>query len=120
MVRIFETFKKYLRYSFLNGVCTVYPVFYYRTYKYEYRGDLWKCPFECYHDDDCDFYVDVHSYCCYGKWSQDVNSYVVSWSNDVTLYVKNGKDDLNFPFQIFKKTFYYFRQRCQLFPFSIL
>ena len=105
MVRIFETFKKYLRYSFLNGVCTVYPVFYYRTYKYEYRGDLWKCPFECYHDDDCDFYVDVHSYCCYGKWSQDVNSYVVSWSNDVTLYVKNGKDDFNFPFQIFKKTF---------------
>merc|ERR1712165_104676 len=61
------------------------------TYKYEYRGDLWKCPFECYHDDDCDFYVDVHSYCCYGKWSQDVNSYVVSWSNDVTLYVKNGR-----------------------------
>ena len=88
--------------------CKYYLVFLYRTYKYEYRGDLWKCPFECYHDDDCDFYVDVHSYCCYGKWSQDVNSYVVSWSNDVTLYVKNGKDDFNFPFQIIKKPFYHF------------
>ena len=104
MVRIFQTLKKLkTRTSFADIIYTsYYLVFHYRTYKYEYRGDLWKCPFECYHDDDCDFYVDVHNYCCYGKWSL-TGSHVVGWSNDVALYVKNGKDDFNFPFQIIKK-----------------
>ena len=67
--------------------------FHYRTYKLEYRAREWKCPFECYHDEECDFYVDVHGYCCYGSWTY-TGACVACWTNQVTLYVKNGKDNL--------------------------
>ena len=75
------------------GTCTyainiIFEIF--RVYKTEHRPTIWKCFFECYHDDKCDYFVDVHSYCCYGDF-QHTGSPAVTWSNDVTVYVKNGK-----------------------------
>ena len=61
-----------------------------RTYKIEHRPTIWKCFFECYHDDKCDFFVDVHSYCCYGDFQHTGNP-ATTWSNEVTLYKKKGK-----------------------------
>ena len=51
---------------------------------------IWKCFFECYHDDKCDYFVDVHWHCCYGDF-QHTGSPATTWTNDVTVYVKNGK-----------------------------
>ena len=64
--------------------------FYFRTYKIEYRPTIWKCFFECYHDDNCDFFVDVHGYCCYGDFQYTGNP-ATTWTDQVTIYVKNGK-----------------------------
>ena len=61
-----------------------------RIYKIEHRPTIWKCFFECYHDDKCDYFVDVHSHCCYGDF-QHTESPATTWTDDVTVYVKNGK-----------------------------
>ena len=62
----------------------------YRVYKIEHRPTIAKCFFECYHDDKCDYFVDVHSYCCYGDFQHTGNP-ATTWTNQVTVYVKNGK-----------------------------
>ena len=59
------------------------------VYKYESRPTFRKCCFECYHDDTCDFFVDVHSHCFYGRYSY-TGSQITSHTNRVNLYVKNG------------------------------
>ena len=59
-------------------------------YKYESRGHTRKCSFECFHDDTCDFYVDVHGYCLYGRWSYTGNK-IISWTDNVSIYNKKGK-----------------------------
>ena len=60
-----------------------------RIYKIENRNSVWKCFFECYHDEQCDFFVDVHSYCCFGDFNY-TGSPPITWTDDVTLYVKKG------------------------------
>ena len=63
-------------------------------YKYEHssQASFRKCNFECYHDSSCDFFVDVHSHCCYGRYSY-TGSQILSWTNNVAIHVKNGKID---------------------------
>ena len=61
------------------------------VYKYEHRTHTRKCSFECYHDDSCDFYVDVHSYCLYGRYSYTGNT-IIGWTDNVNLYNKKGKN----------------------------
>ena len=63
-------------------------------YKYEHssQASFRKCNFECYHDSSCDFFVDVHSHCCYGRYSY-TGSQILSWTNNVAIHVKNGKSD---------------------------
>ena len=39
------------------------------VYKYEARTAFRKCCFECYHDSTCDYFVDAHSHCFYGRFS---------------------------------------------------
>lgn len=68
-------------------------IFQYRIYKIEESSTSWKCFFECYHDDTCDYFVDVHSVCCYGDF-QHTGSPATTWTDDVMVYVKNGKPDL--------------------------
>ena len=68
-------------------------IFQYRIYKIEETPTSWKCFFECYHDDTCDYFVDVHSFCCYGDF-QHTGSPATTWTDDVMVYVKNGKPDL--------------------------
>ena len=58
-------------------------------YKYETRAHTRKCSFECFHDDTCDFFVDVHSYCLYGRWAY-TGAKIISWTDDVTIYNKIG------------------------------
>ena len=60
-----------------------------RIYKIENRNSIWKCFFECHHDEQCDFFVDVHSYCCFGDFHY-TGSTPITWTDDVTLYVKKG------------------------------
>ena len=60
-----------------------------RIYKIEQRPTIWKCFLECFHDDECDYFVDVNSHCCYGDFQY--NGTATTWTDDVTVYVKNGK-----------------------------
>ena len=65
-------------------------------YKYESRHHLRKCSFECYHDATCDFFVDVHGYCLYGRWSY-TGSKIISWTDNVQIYNKKGVSNQNLP-----------------------
>ena len=92
-----------------------------RIYKIEQRPTIWKCFFECYHDDKCDYFVDVHSYCCYGDF-QHTGGPAVTWSNDVTVYVKNGKSVFQInechtgpDMSIDQKYHFYFRKKTRYF-----
>ena len=58
-------------------------------YKYETRAHTRKCSFECFHDNTCDFFVDVHGYCLYGRWAY-TGAKIISWTDDVTIYNKIG------------------------------
>ena len=54
-------------------------------YKYTSRSDGKKCQWDCYDDEECDFYVDFY-YCYYGKFAytgNPITSIVVSQHNNI-------------------------------------
>ena len=57
-------------------------------YKYQSRDHTKKCQFECYYDDECDFYVDYY-YCHYGKFSYTGNQ-IITWNYYVYYKIKFG------------------------------
>ena len=59
-------------------------------YKYEGRPVGRKCSFECYHDNNCDYYVDVHGYCLYGRFSY-TGGQIIHWTDNTYVYVQKGK-----------------------------
>ena len=59
------------------------------VYKYEARTAFRKCCFECYHDSTCDYFVDAHSHCFYGRFSY-TGTQLGGWTDRTTVYVKNG------------------------------
>ena len=60
------------------------------VYKYEWTSNYRKCDFECYHDSSCDYYVKVHSYCLYGRFTY-TGGQIIHWTDNTYVYVRNGK-----------------------------
>ena len=63
-------------------------------YKWTYQiypesGHSRRCQFECHHDNDCDFYVNVHGYCIHGRYSY-TGSPATYWTDNTCLRFKKG------------------------------
>ena len=60
------------------------------VYKYDWRPYRRECEFECFYDTNCDFFVDAHTHCFYGRFSY-TGSQLGGWTDRTYMYVKNGK-----------------------------